>query len=93
VLAKEKEIQAARALAESKPEKMIEKIVEGRMGKFYEEVCLLDQPFVKDASLTIGQLIGTRIAKLGENITLARFIRFKVGDAAAAETGGERPSE
>ena len=85
VLAKEKEIQAARALAEGKPEKMIERIVEGRMSKFYEEICLLEQPFVKDGTLTVGQLIKTKIAKLGENITVARFVRFKVGGERASE--------
>ena len=84
ILEKEKEIQKARALAEGKPEKMIEKITEGRMAKFYEEICLLEQPFVKEATLTVGQLVKTRIAKLGENISVARFVRFKVGDSQAA---------
>jgi elongation factor Ts len=79
---KERDIARARALAEGKPEKILDKIVEGRLGKFYEEVCLLEQPFVKEATLTIGQLIKTRIAKLGENISIARFVRFKVGGAA-----------
>src|SRR5947208_15584599 len=72
VLAKERDIQRARALNEGKPEKMVDKIAEGRMQKFYEEVCLLEQPFVKEATLTVGQLVKTRIAKLGENITVAR---------------------
>jgi elongation factor Ts len=85
ILAQEKEIQKARVIAEGKPEKVAEKIVEGRMAKFYEEVCLYDQPFVKENSLTIEQLIKTKIAKLGENMTVARFVRFKVGDSAAAE--------
>jgi len=89
-LAKEREIQRARALAEGKPERMVDKIVEGRMNKFYEEVCLLEQPFIKDNSLTVGQLIATKIAKCGENITVARFVRLKVGDAAA---GGETAAE
>jgi elongation factor Ts len=89
VLDKEKEIARARALGEGKPEKVLDKIVEGRISKFYEEVCLLDQPFVKEATLTVGQLVKTRIAKLGENITIARFVRFKVGDVAAAEPGAE----
>ena len=82
---KEKEIQRARALNEGKPEKMVDKIIEGRMGKFYEEICLLDQPFVKEQTLTVGQLVKTKIAKLGENISIARFTRFKVGDSQAAE--------
>ena len=87
VLQKEKEIQKARVIAEGKPAAVADKIVEGRMQKFYEEVCLLEQPFVKEATLTVGQLVKTKIAKLGENITIARFIRFKVGDVAAVEAG------
>jgi len=87
---KERDIQRSRALAEGKPEKMVDKIVEGRMNKFYEEVCLLEQPFIKDNTLTVTQLIATKIAKCGENITVARFIRMKVGDAAAAN---EAPAE
>src|SRR5450432_2789364 len=83
VLEKEREIHRARALAEGKPEKMLDKITEGRMNKFYEEICLLEQPFVKEATLTVGQLVKTKIAKLGENITIARFVRFKVGDSSA----------
>ena len=85
VLDKEKEIARARALGEGKPEKVLDKIVEGRIQKFYEEVCLLDQPFVKDATLSVGQLVKTKIAKLGENMSIARFVRFKVGDVAAVE--------
>jgi elongation factor Ts len=84
-LDKEKDIQRARALAEGKPEKVVDKIIEGRMGKFYEEVCLLEQPFIKDNSVTVAQLIAQKIAKLGENITVARFVRFKIGETAAAE--------
>ena len=80
VIAKEKDIQKARALAEGKPEKVIEKMIEGRMAKFYEEICLYDQPFVKENTLTIEQLIKTKIAKLGENISVARFARFKVSE-------------
>ncbi len=82
VLEKEKEIQKARVIAEGKPEKIADKIVEGRMSKFYEEVCLYEQPFVKENTITIDQLIKTKIAKLGENISVSRFSRFKVGDAS-----------
>jgi elongation factor Ts len=82
-LEKEKEVQRARALAEGKPEKIIDKMIEGRLAKFYEEVCLLEQPFVKDNTITIGQLITSKIAKLGENITVSRFVRFKVGEAGS----------
>ena len=91
VLDKEKEIARARAVLEGKPEKILDKIVEGRIAKFYEEVCLLDQPFVKEATLTVGQLVKTKIAKLGENITISRFVRFKVGDIAAVESGQGQP--
>jgi len=89
VLEKEKEIARDRARNEGKPEKILDRIVEGRVGKFYEEVCLLDQPFVKEATLTIDQLVKTKIAKLGENISIRRFVRFKVGDVAAVEAAGE----
>jgi elongation factor Ts len=93
VLEKEKEIARERARNEGKPEKILDRIVEGRLVKFYEEVCLLEQPFVKEATLTIEQLVKTKIAKLGENITVARFIRFKVGDVAAIEASGETAGE
>ena len=83
VLDKEKDIQKARVINEGKPEKVAEKIVEGRIGKYFEEVCLYEQPFVKENTITIDQLIKQKIAKLGENITVARFARFKVGDTAA----------
>ncbi len=83
---KERDIQKGRALNEGKPEKMIEKITEGRMAKFYEEVCLYEQPFVKDNTVTIEQLVKNKIAKLGENISVSRFVRFKVGGSAPAET-------
>lgn len=85
VLEKEKDIQRARALGEGKPEKVVDKIIEGRLGKFYEEICLYEQPFVKDNTLSVHQLIKTKIAHFGENIAVARFVRFKVGDTAAAE--------
>jgi elongation factor Ts len=93
VLDKEKEIARDRARAEGKPEKVLDRIVEGRLAKFYEEVCLLEQPFVKENTLSIGQLIKTKIAKLGENISVSRFTRFKVGDTAAAEPPAETPAE
>src|SRR5712691_5062065 len=81
-LDKEKDIQRARALAEGKPEKIVDKIAEGRMNKFYEEVCLYEQPFIKENTTSVIDLIKSKIAKLGENITVSRFVRFKVGDAA-----------
>ena len=84
-LDKERDIYRARALAEGKPEKIIERMVEGRLAKYYEEVCLLEQPFVKENTVTIGHMIASAIAKLGENITVSRFVRFKVGDAVQDE--------
>lgn len=87
-LQKEREIARARALNEGKPEKIVDKIVDGRMNKYYEEVCLYEQPFIKDNTTTVEQLIKTKIAKLGENISVARFVRFKVGDSAAAQPEG-----
>ena len=77
---REKEIYRAQAAATGKPAPVVEKIVEGKMSKFYEEVCLLDQPFIKEQSISISQLIAQKVAKLGENITVRRFARFKVGD-------------
>ncbi|MCW5966396.1 MAG: elongation factor Ts [Bryobacterales bacterium] len=79
-LAREKDIQRGRALAEGKPEKMVDRIVEGRMAKFYEEICLLEQPFVKENSLTISQLITQKSSSLGDTLQVVRFSRFKVGD-------------
>jgi elongation factor Ts len=79
--AREKDIALARAIASGKPPNIAEKMVEGKMGKFYEEVCLLEQPFIKDQTITIAQLIAAKIGKLGENIAVRRFARFKVGDA------------
>jgi len=76
---REKDIYRAQAAATGKPAPVIEKIVEGKMAKFYEEVCLLDQPFIKDQTISIKELIATKVGKLGENITVRRFARFKVG--------------
>lgn len=78
VLAKEREIFAHQAKESKKPENIIEKIVTGKMEKFYEENCVLEQPFVKDTSLTIGELIKQKIALLGENINIGQFARFEI---------------
>lgn len=86
VLEKEKEIARARALAEGKPEKILDKIVEGRLSKYYEEVCLYDQPSIKDNAVSIDQMVKALNAKMQENIVISRFVRFKVGDSAAAQT-------
>ena len=79
--AREKEIYLSQAMASGKPANIAEKMVTGKMEKFYEEVCLYEQPFIKDQTVSISQLITTKIGKLGENITVRRFARFKVGDA------------
>src|SRR3954453_19136312 len=79
---KEKETYRAQAAETGKPAPVVEKIVEGKMGKFYEEVCLYEQPFIKDQTITVSQLIATTIGNLGENISVKRFARFKVGDVA-----------
>ena len=77
---REKDIYRAQAAQTGKPPQVIEKIVEGKMSKFYEEVCLYEQPFIKDQTVSISQLIATKIGKLAENISVRRFARFKVGD-------------
>src|SRR5947208_3759330 len=79
--AREKEIYLAQAMASGKPANIAEKMVEGKMAKFYEEVCLYEQPFIKDQTLSISQLIATKIGKLGENISVPRFAAFELGDA------------
>ena len=81
LIATEQEIQRARALDEGKPEKIIDKIVDGRTAKLYEEICLYEQPFVKDNLSTVSELITAKIAKLGENIRISRMARFKVGES------------
>ena len=84
MLEKEREIYKAQALATGKPENVVERIVNGKMEKFYEENCLYEQHFIKDESVTIGEMVNVAIAKLGENITIRRFSRFKVGEVGAA---------
>ena len=80
VLARERDIIRERTLAEGKPEKVVDKIVEGRMEKFFAESVLLEQPFVKDPDKSVGELIAERIGKIGENIQVRRFARFKLGE-------------
>jgi len=81
--AREKDIYLAQAIASGKPANIAEKMVTGKMEKFYEEVCLLEQPFIKDQTISISQLIAAKVGKLGENIAVRRFARFKIGDAGA----------
>src|SRR5580704_15523476 len=91
-LDREREIYKEQAKATGKPEAVIEKIVSGKMGKFYEENCLYEQHFIKDESVTIGEMITQAIAKLGENVSVRLFVRFKVGEVAggsAAPQAGE----
>jgi elongation factor Ts len=76
---KEKEILANQAKQEGKPEKMLEKITEGRIQKFYSEICLLEQPFVRDSSKSINELISESSAKFGENLVIKRFVRYQIG--------------
>jgi elongation factor Ts len=80
IIEKEKEIYRTQAINEGKPEKIIERIVEGKLEKYFQEVCLLEQPFVKDQDRTVKDRINETLAKLGENITVKRFIRFRLGD-------------
>ncbi len=84
VTEEERRIYRVRAQQEGKPEKVIDKIVEGRLRKFFSEVCLLQQPWVKDDKVTIEQLVKRTIAKVGENIQVRRFVRFRIGEDAQA---------
>ena len=80
ILDRERAIYREQALASGKPANLVDKIVDGKMEKFYAESVLLEQPFVKDTDTTVGQLITARIAKIGENIKVRRFARFKLGE-------------
>ncbi|HSM90608.1 MAG TPA: elongation factor Ts, partial [Desulfobacterales bacterium] len=78
-IAKEKEIYAAQARETGKPEQVIEKIVEGKLKKFYEDSCLLNQAYVRNPDITVADLLNELVAKIGENISVRRFVRFQVG--------------
>ncbi|MFZ3172805.1 MAG: translation elongation factor Ts [Carboxydocellales bacterium] len=80
VIEHEKQILRAQALNEGKPEKIIDKMVEGRVEKFYKEFCLLEQPFVKNPDITVDQLVKEKISKIGENISIRRFVRYEMGE-------------
>jgi len=82
---REKEVLKAQALEEGKPEKVIEKMVEGRLEKFYKENCLLEQQFIKDTDISVQELIHEKIAKMGENISIRRFARYEVGEGIEKE--------
>ena len=80
ILDKEREILRAQALNEGKPEKIVDRMVEGRVEKFYKENCLVDQPFVKDPDKTIAQYVTERVQMTGENIKIRRFVRYEMGE-------------
>ena len=80
---KEKAVLRAQALNEGKPEKIVDKMVEGRISKFYESYCLLEQPFVKDPEKTVGDILNGLIATIGEKITVRRFVRYEKGEGLA----------
>lgn len=81
VIEKEREIYRAQVLEMGKPENIVEKIVEGKMKKFYTESCLLNQAYVRDPDITVADLLNEMIAKIGENITIKRFVRFQIGES------------
>ena len=81
-LERERNIYKEQALASGKPENIVDKIVEGKIGKYYSEVCLMEQPFVKDTDITVADLLTQTIATLGENIRIARFVRLELGGTA-----------
>lgn len=80
VISKEKDILKQQAILEGKPEKIIDKIVSGRIEKFYAENCLLEQPFIRDPDITVNDLLRGKIAKIGENISIRRFVRYEMGE-------------
>lgn len=79
VIAKEKEIYKEQALAEGKPKNVLDKIVEGKLSKYYEEVCLLEQPYFRDPSKKVKEIVSESVAKMGENVVIRRFARYQVG--------------
>ena len=81
IIEREKSVYRAQMENSGKPPQVIEKIVEGKLGSFYEQVCLVDQPSIRDPKLTVNAMLQAAIAKLGENLSVARFVRFKVGEA------------
>ena len=82
VLERERSIYRSQMEGQNKPAQVIEKIVEGKLNSFFEQVCLLDQPSIRDPKMTIGQVVQAAIAKMGENITIPRFVRFKLGETS-----------
>ena len=85
LIAREKEIYRQQALESGKAEKFVDKIIEGRLKKFYSEVCLLEQPYVKNPDITIRDLMNEAIGKIGENMNIRRFVRFQLGEEIEGE--------
>ena len=83
VVDRERDIYRSQMEGQNKPQQVIDKIIEGKLNSYYEQVCLLDQPSIRDPKVTIGQLVQQAIAKLGENIAVPRFVRFKLGEGAS----------
>jgi len=81
IVENEKEIYRAQALDMGKPENILDKIIEGKLKKFYQENCLLNQPFVRDPEISVADLMNELIAKIGENITIKRFVRYQIGES------------
>jgi elongation factor Ts len=86
ILERERRIYRSQALDAGKPEKVIDRIVEGKMERFYSEVCLLEQTYVKDSDLTVKEVLDAMIAKIGENISIRRFARFQLGEGLHAQS-------
>ena len=86
-LERERKVQLERVMAEGKPEAVAQKIVDGRMSKFYEEICLLDQKYIKDDKKSIDQLVKETVAGIGENIRIRRFVRYEVGEGIEKKSG------
>jgi elongation factor Ts len=82
VLEREREIYRAQMKDQNKPPQVIDKIVEGKLNSYFEQICLMDQPSIRDPKVTIGQMVQQAIAKLGENIAVPRFVRYKLGETA-----------
>ncbi len=81
IIEKEKEIYRAQALDMGKPENVTDKIVEGKLNKFYQESCLLNQPYVRDTDMSVADLLNGLIARIGENISIKRFVRYQIGES------------
>ena len=86
IIEKEKEIYRQQAIASGKPEKIIDRIVEGKLQKFFEEACLIEQPYIRDPSIKIKDLLNELVAKTGEKIVVKRFVRFQLGEKSPDET-------